>query len=946
MACSTVPLPCFSYTNSRFIFIPHDGFHMSGSTFASRWNLDVIDEQYQRWQRGAQSVDSHWQAFFEGFQLANGRPAATGAPPVGSAGLFDLVDAYRCWGHLSAHLNPLDPPPDTHRFLELTQFGYSEADFNQYLENIPFLGLLKGTLGELVAALKETYCGTLGVEYMHIQDPEIRRWFQDKMEPRRNRPNMQQEQQLRILRKLYYAEIFERFLATTYPGKKRFGLEGSDTMIPVLDAIIEKTSDMGGDEIVIGMPHRGRLNVLCNILRMPYHGMFAEFEDIVNSGAVAEDGDVKYHLGYSYDHETTKGNKIHLTLTPNPSHLEAVNPVVEGRVRAKQRLKGDSERKRVIPLLIHGDAAFAGQGIVSETLAMSQLQGYKTGGTIHLIVNNQVGFTTHPRDGRSTTYCTDVGKMIEAPVLHVNAEDPEACVYAAELVVEFRQRFARDVMIDLIGYRKNGHNETDDPTYTLPVMYSKIKEHKPIAHLYGDQLAKNGDLPKRTVAETEKEFNEKLNEDKQALQNTPPTTRYMPGFGGRWENLKPKDMFTEVATAVSPEVFAEVAKCLNTIPEGFQPHRLLGKQIHERAEQFAQKQPIFWGFAEMLAYGTLLKEGHRVRITGQDVRRGTFTHRHAVWCDARNNETYLPLNNMEPNQAATMSVYDSLLSEAAVVGFEYGFSLDDPTTLVVWEAQFGDFVNGAQIILDQFVTSSESKWRRASGLVLLLPHGMEGQGPEHSSARLERFLQCCADNNIQVCQPSTPAQHFHMLRRQMKRGFRKPLIVMTPKSLLRLAAATSPHEEFTEGGFREVIDDNKVNPAEVKRLLICSGKVYYDLLKARDEANRMDIAIVRIEQLYPFHDALVQKVLSRYKPEEFVWVQEEALNNGAWFFVEPRLREMGIPLLCCSRDASASPSVGSEKVHLKEQKELVDTAIEGKVPHLVKASQLVFTKPK
>jgi 2-oxoglutarate dehydrogenase E1 component len=920
---------------------------MSSSTFASRWNLDVIDEQYQHWQRTPNSVDSHWQAFFEGFHLANARPVSgSGSITEGSTGLFDLVDAYRCWGHLSAHLNPLDPPPETHRFLELAQFGYSESDLDQQLVGIPLLGMNSGTLGELLTALKETYCSTLGVEYMHIQDPEIRRWFQEKMEPRRNRPNMQQEQQLRVLRKLYYADIFERFLDSNYKGKKRFGLEGCDTMIPVLDAMIELASELGSDEIVIGMPHRGRLNVLCNILRMPYHNMFAEFEDIVNSGAVAEDGDVKYHLGYSYDHETTKGNKIHLTLTPNPSHLEAVNPVVEGRVRAKQRLKGDSDRKRVIPLLMHGDAAFAGQGIVPETLAMSQLQGYKTGGTLHLIVNNQVGFTTSPRDARSTTYSTDVGKMIEAPVLHVNAEDPEASVYAAELAVEFRQKFGRDVMIDLIGYRKNGHNENDDPTYTLPVMYSKIKEHKPIAQIYGEKLAVSGDLSKRTVAETEKEFNEKLTAERQALQSTPPTTRYMAGFGGRWGNLKPKDMFSEVNTAVSPEVFTEVANCLNTIPEGFQPHRLLGKQIAERAEQFAKGEPIFWGFAEMLAYGTLIKEGHRVRITGQDVRRGTFTHRHAVWCDARNNETYVPLNNLEKGQEATLSVYDSLLSEAAVVGFEYGFSLDDPTTLVVWEAQFGDFVNGAQAILDQFVTSSESKWRRASGLVLLLPHGMEGQGPEHSSARLERFLQCCGDNNIQVCQPTTPAQHFHMLRRQMKRGFRKPLVVMTPKSLLRLPAAVSTHAEFTTGGFSEMLDDPSVNPAEVKRVLICSGKVYYDLLKARDDAGQKNVAILRLEQMYPFHETLVKKILSQYSPEQYVWVQEEALNNGAWFFVEPRLREMGINVSVCARDASASPAVGSEKVHQKEQKELVDTALDlnKSLPHIVKASQLVLPK--
>jgi 2-oxoglutarate dehydrogenase E1 component len=734
---------------------------MSASTFASRWNLDIIDEQYQRWLSDPQSVDSHWQAFFEGFHLANARPTPP-VPPLlrggergGStepADVFDLVDAYRCWGHLSAHLNPLDPPPETHRFLEPSQFGFTEADLTKTFDGIPFVGLPAATLRDLLSALRETYCRTIGVEYMHIQDPEIRRWFQEKMEPRRNRPDLPQQRKIRVLRKLHYADMFEKFLSTTYQGAKRFGLEGVESMIPMLDTIVEKSAELGGEEIVIGMSHRGRLNVLCNILRKPYHEVFAEFEDILNPEGTDEgDGDVKYHLGYSHDYETTQGKKIHLSLTPNPSHLEAVDPVVEGRVRAKQRIHNDVERKKGIPLLMHGDAAFAGQGLVAETLSMSQLAGYRTGGTIHLIINNQIGFTTVPRDGRSSTYCTDVGKMIDAPVLHVNAEDPEVCVYAAELATEFRQRFGRDVLIDLIGYRKYGHNEVDDPTYTVPVMYSKIKARKSATQIYTEQLAKNGDLSPGFIAQTEKEFQDKLTAEHKLNNTTPPKTRYMSGFGGRWVNLRPKDMFAEVNTSVKPNLLQDVGDAINRIPEGFQPHILLGKHIKQRAEEFAAKQPINWLFAEQLAFGTLLKEGFRVRVSGQDVRRGTFTHRQDVWFDMRNNEPYVPLNNLEPNQQCLLSIYDSLLSEAAVVGFEYGYSLDDPDTLVAWEAQFGDFGNGAQVIIDQFVTSSETKWRRASGLVLLLPHGMEGQGPEHSSARLERFLQSCAENNIQVC---------------------------------------------------------------------------------------------------------------------------------------------------------------------------------------------------
>jgi 2-oxoglutarate dehydrogenase E1 component len=918
---------------------------MSASTFASRWNLDVIDEQYQRWQSDPQSVDSHWQAFFEGFHLANARPGGgTGAVPTG---LFDLVDAYRAWGHLAAHLNPLDPPPETHRFLELSQFGFKEGNLDRTYDGIPFLGLPSATLRELLAALKETYCRTLGVEYMHIQDLEIRRWFQEKMEPRRNRPDLSQQQQLRVLRKLYYADIFEKFLSNTYQGAKRFGLEGVETMIPVLDAMIEKSAELGGEEIVIGMPHRGRLNVLCNILRKPYHEMFAEFEDILNPDAVDGDGDVKYHLGYSYDHETTRGQKIHLTLTPNPSHLEAVDPVVEGRVRAKQRMRNDAERKKVIPLLMHGDAAFAGQGLVAETLSMSQLTGYRTGGTLHLIVNNQIGFTTMPRDGRSSTYSTDIGKMIDAPVLHVNAEDPEICVYAAELVTEFRQRFGRDVIVDLIGYRKNGHNETDDPTYTAPVMYAKIRGHKPIMQIYSEQLTKNGDLSPGTIAQTEKEFQDKLNADRESNKVTPPKTRYMSGFGGRWVNLRPKDIFAEVNTGVSREEFQTVGDHLNQIPEGFQPHVLLGKQIKERAKQFSERQPINWIFAEQLAFGTLLLEGHRVRISGQDVRRGTFTHRQDVWFDVRNNEPFVPLNHLQSNQTNLLRVYDSPLSEAAVMGFEYGYSLDDPTTLVIWEAQFGDFVNGAQVIIDQFVTSSESKWRRASGLVLLLPHGMEGMGPEHSSGRLERFLQACAENNIQVCQPTTAAQYFHVLRRQVKRSFRKPLIIMTPKWMLRQPEVASSWDDFLTSRFQEVLDDLQVDAGKVKRVLLCTGKIALELGRQRAEKKITDVAIVRLEQLYPFHDALVKKTLARYgKAKEFVWVQEEPQNNGAWFFVEPRLRELGFEVLCCSRDASASPAVGSHHVHDKEQAELIEVALTGPVPHLVKASVLVTTEPK
>jgi 2-oxoglutarate dehydrogenase E1 component len=834
----------------------------------------------------------------------------------------------------------LNPPRDSHELLEPSAFGLEDADldrvFYSYITDPPY-----ATLRQLIQALRETYCRKIGVEYMHIRNPQVRKWLQERMEPIRNLPQYDLKKKRRIILKLNAAELFETFLSTHYVGQKRFSLEGGEMLIPLLDAVIERSGQYGVREIVMGMPHRGRLNVLANILNKPYGMIFGEFEENLPE-TVAGDGDVKYHLGFSADHITVDKQSIHLSLTPNPSHLEAVNPVVEGRVRAKQRRFKDVDRKLGIPILIHGDAAFAGQGLVAETLNLSQLPGYKTGGTIHIVVNNQIGFTTAPAEGRSTRYCTDVAKMIEVPIFHVNGEDPEAVVYVGELALDFRQTFGQDVVIDMVCYRRHGHNEGDEPAFTQPLMYGKIKDRISVRELYTESLVMSGELSTEeaeTIAET---FGEKMQEVFDEVRDGKvPQRADQPGFAGAWKGLTSRYSFAPVETGVPYETLQEVTAALARTPEGFHVNPKIERLIAGRVKTMEARGAVDWAFAEALAFGSLLTERTPVRLSGQDSRRGTFSQRHAVLVDFQTGERYVPLNHVSADQAE-LCVYDSLLSEAAVLGFDYGYSLDEPHMLILWEAQFGDFANGAQVIIDQFIASAESKWGRASGLVMLLPHGYEGQGPEHSSARLERFLALCAEDNIQVVNASTPSQYFHLLRRQVRRDFRKPLVVMTPKSLLRNKAAVSPVDQLTVGRFHEVLDDRTDAPDRVRRVLVCSGKVYYDLMARREESGRSrEVAIVRLEQFYPWPAEALKAALGRYRgAREWVWVQEESQNMGGWTFVAPRLQElMGFPFQYVGRDASASPATGSHRVHDREQAELVEAAIGvgAALPHLVSA---------
>jgi 2-oxoglutarate dehydrogenase E1 component len=907
---------------------------MTRSTVAGPYNLNAIEQVYRRWRENPASVDESWRLFFEGFDFGLAQQP-TGTTEAQQTALIRLIDAYRGLGHLLARLDPLSLPPTSTPALELKEFGFTEADLDRTFDTSHFLGLRTGTLRQLVAALRETYCRTLGVEYMHIQDPNSRRWIQERLEPRRSHPEYGRRQKLRILMDLHYAELFERFLHTRYLGQKRFSLEGAETLIPVLDALVEKSANSAIKEIVLGMAHRGRLNVLANIIGKPYTEIFTEFEENYLPNSMAGDGDVKYHVGFSSDRVSAQGNKIHVSLTPNPSHLEAVNPVVEGRVRAKQQFFGDRAHVQAMALLIHGDAAVAGQGLVAETLNLSQLEGYRTGGTVHVVINNQIGFTTSPTDARSTRYCTDVAKMIEVPIFHVNGEDPEAAVFAAELAVEFRQTFHRDVFIDMYCYRRWGHNEGDEPSFTQPVMYAKILERPSLSEVYTETLLMRGDLAYEETQAIVEEFQLRLDKA-QAEVKTAPQYAGMKGYQGRWKALSPQYSAGPVATGVPLETLDSVTETLTKAPEGFRLHPKIARMLESRAKDMRQRRPADWGFAEALAFGSLLLEGTPVRLSGQDCRRGTFSQRHAVWYDYRTGQPYVPLEHLGPHQGS-FSAFDSLLSEAAVLGFEYGYSLDMPEALVLWEAQFGDFANGAQVIIDQFLVCGTSKWQRDSGLVLLLPHGYEGQGPEHSSARLERFLQLCAEDNIQVCNPTTPAQYFHLLRRQVHRNFRKPLIVMTPKSLLRHKAAVSPLDELTGNEFHEILEDASADPARVRRVILCSGKVYYDLLEQRAKEEHQ-AALIRVEQFYPFATDQIQKALQRFpKGREVIWAQEESLNMGGWTFMEPRLRAMGIKVKYVGRDASASPAAGSRQIHLREQKELVETALSGAAPHLVRA---------
>ncbi len=912
---------------------------MNLPSYTSRSNLDLIDSYYQQWKESPESIDASWRSFFEGFELAEGRnggsaPAPrTGAAPAGDhlrqSKVSSLIYAYRSIGHIQAHLDPLSPPPAPSPRLSLEEFGLNEADLDVEFAAVNYLDGGAMRLSSILEGLRETYSGFVGFEYLHIQDKEIRRWIQAQIEPNRCRPEFSRETKLRILHKLYQAEIFERFLHTRYAGQKRFSLEGGETLIPALDALIEHCGALGLKEIVMGMAHRGRLNVLANILGKSYDFLFEEFSENYIPNTVGGDGDVKYHLGYETTLPTRSGNPIEVRLAANPSHLEAVNPVVEGKARARQRIIGDTERRGlVVPLLIHGDAAFAGQGIVAETLNFSQLPGYRTGGTVHFIINNQIGFTTGPEESRSSSYCTDIAKMIEAPILHVNGDQPLQVVRCVQLALEFRQRFRRDVVIDMYCYRKHGHNETDEPMFTQPVLYQKIARHPSPSQMLARRLVNEETLSETQAAKFQDDYTATLEgaleRVKKAEENL---KREKEKFSGSTAVFQPGFSFDPVDTAASRELLGKVVRALTEVPTDFKVNPKIKRLLDARAQAFRDDATVDWSYAEALAFGTLLAEGTPVRLSGQDSERGTFSQRHAVLYDLETRTKYVPLRHVDPGQAQ-FCVYNSSLSEAAVLGFDYGYSLDFPKMLCIWEAQFGDFANGAQVIIDQFITASESKWQRVSGITLLLPHGYEGQGPEHSSARLERFLQLSAEENIQVCNLTTPAQLFHLLRRQMKRGFRKPLVIMAPKSLLRSKDAVSPWSAFSDGVFEEILDDPAA-PKKATRVIVCSGKVYYDLVAERARRDQAgSTAIVRAEQLYPLHRDKLRDILGRYRgAKALVWCQEEPQNMGPWTFIAPQLEEIaGRRPVYAGRDASASTAVGSLARHRIELAQFLEAA--------------------
>ncbi len=932
---------------------------MADLTLSDAYNRDTIEDAYTRWVKQPDSVDVTWQAFFAGAEFAGngiGAKLATQSVSVDPAavdalrdarlqtGVTRLVNWYRQVGHVQAHTDPLaDAPPPPSPQLALSNFNLSDADLDREVDASMVFGLDgRATLRQVLDILTSTYCGRIGVEFMHIDDLDRRMWLASRMESVRGKFALDRRQKYRILMDLNYATNFENYLHTKYAGKKRFSLEGGETLIPMLDEIVTRSPGVGVKEVVIGMAHRGRLNVLTNILRKPFELIFNEFEDhYLPDSTIDGDGDVKYHMGYSTDIKTPDNHTVHVSLTANPSHLEIVNPVVEGRVRAKQRARGNHDD--VMALLIHGDAAFMGQGPVAETLNLANLKGYRTGGTYHVVINNQIGFTTNPGDARSTRYCTDLAKFIQAPIFHVHGEDPEAAVYLSQLALEYRQEFKSDVVIDLVCYRKYGHNEGDEPAHTQPVQYRKIKAKKPIPEVYTRQLVADGVIAQDEADAITADFRTKLDQALQGVKSSPPQPKKMQGFTGVWEGFTKTYSHAPVDTTAPLATLDRLADQFVSVPEGFHWHPTVKKLAERRQSEIKARGQLDWGTAEMLAFGATVLENTMVRLSGQDCRRGTFAHRHSCYYDQETGASACPFTRIDPKQAP-FDVYDSSLSEAAILGFEYGYTLDDPKALVMWEAQFGDFANGAQVVIDQFITSGESKWNRSSGVVMLLPHGHEGQGPEHSSARLERFLQMCAEDNIQVCNITTPANYFHALRRQVKRNVRKPLVVMTPKSLLRHPAVVSPVDHFTdfarpEGKFREVIDDAGVaDPAGIKRVVLCSGKLYYDLDAKRTKDAVEGVAIVRLEQLYPFPEAQLLAVLRRYpNAAEWVWAQEESYNNGAHFFVAPILKHLGFPFEFVGRDASASPATGSEFVHKYEQADLVDAALTKPAPYYVKA---------
>jgi 2-oxoglutarate dehydrogenase E1 component len=948
-------------------------------------NSAFIEELYQRYLAEPNSVDPDWARFFAGLNedagevlkelrgaswspkgtrvITNGEngvePFADGTPPpvagtlagagneeiraatLDSLRALMLIRAYRVRGHLLADLDPLgleERPP--HPELEPATYGFTEADYDREIFINYVLGLETATLRQILEVVKQTYCARVGVEFMHIQEPDEKAWIQERVESTRNAPEFSSDEKKMIYRNLVEAEGFEQFLQVKHTGTKRFGLDGAEATITALEEIIHSARRLGAEEIVLGMPHRGRLNVLANIMHKPYAAIFSEFQgNPANPEDVQGSGDVKYHLGTSADREF-EGSTLHLSLNPNPSHLEAVDPVVVGKVRAKQAQRGDSERIKVLGLLMHGDASFAGQGLVAETFDFSGLRGYRTGGTVHLIVNNQIGFTTSPHYSRSSPYPSDVAKMVQAPIFHVNGDDPEAVVHVARTAIEYRQLFRKDVVIDMFCYRRFGHNEGDEPSFTQPLMYRKIKDHPTTREIYARRLAAEGVLGEDEAEEIRNDFRRRLEQEFEASKTYKPNKADW--LEGAWTGFEvASGDVRRGETVVDEEVLNEIGRVLSERPEGLKIHARVERMLDTKRRMFETGEGIDWATAEALAFGTLLVEGTRVRFSGQDSARGTFSQRHAVLVDQETEERFVPLNHLRRDQAP-FDIIDSPLSEASVLGFEYGYSTAEPNVLVLWEAQFGDFANGAQVIIDQFIASGESKWLRMSGLVMLLPHGFEGQGPEHSSGRVERYLQLCGEDNMQVVNCTTPANYFHVLRRQMRRKFRKPLIVMTPKSLLRHKRCVSKLSEMGSGSsfHRALWDDAQLSgelcsDIGIKRVVLCTGKVYYDLFQGRAEAGVNDIYFLRLEQLYPFPRKALMEELGRFPQAEMVWCQEEPKNMGAWSFVEPRIEEVLGEIGAehgraryVGRAEAASPATGLLRDHNREQAEIIEAALE------------------
>lgn len=931
------------------------------SSHISGGNAAYVEELYEAWLTDPNEVPEQWRSYFEKLPRATEQsihdvPHSTIRDHFARLGkvrirnsavkvdsgvseherkqvrVIQVCSAYRQRGHQKAKLDPLDlwqreSVPD----LELQYHQLSEADLDTVFQTGSlYIGKDQATLGEIVESLEQTYCGSVGVEFMHIVDTAERTWIQQRMESVRSRPDYGTEVREHLLERLTAAEGLEKSLASKYPGTKRFGLEGGESLIPMVDAMIQRAGSYGAKEVVLGMAHRGRLNLLVNILGKSPAELFDEFE---GKASYSGSADVKYHQGFS-SNVMTPGGEVHLAMAFNPSHLEIVSPVVEGSVRARQDRRNDKDGEKVVPIVMHGDAAFAGQGVVMETFQASQTRGYKTGGTVHIVINNQVGFTTsHALDARSTEYCTDIAKMVQAPIFHVNGDDPDAVLFVSQLAADFRQEFKKDVVVDLVCYRRRGHNEADEPSGTQPLMYSKIRKHKTTRELYVKSLVDQGIVTEERAKEMESEYRTVLDNGEhvvKSLVKEPDSALFVnwkPYIGHEWND--PHD------TSLDLKLVQDLANKINTLPEGFPVQRQVSKIYEDRRKMAAGAAPINWGFAEMLAYATLIHEDHPVRITGQDVGRGTFSHRHAVLHNQKDASSFIPLRHIKDDQVS-FEIYDSFLSEEAVLAFEYGYSTTTPKALVIWEAQFGDFANGAQVVIDQFISSGEFKWGRLCGLTMLLPHGYEGQGPEHSSARLERFMQLCGEHNMQVCIPSTPAQVYHMLRRQAVRPLRKPLVVMSPKSLLRHKEAVSSLEELAEGQFQCVIDEvDELDKKKVTRVVLCSGKVYYELREMRRQHELNHIAIVRVEQLYPFPYQEMREVIEQYpKLKDVIWCQEEPRNQGAWYTSRHRMARViseynsKLEITYAGREPSAAPAAGYMALHLAQQEALLHAALD------------------